>query len=95
MTTAIIIALIVLIVIVALLGVWVWQLQVLASALRRRSEWFEQAAGRFRKDVNDLATVVAKNASRTTRLEGEDAPRRPASPATYIATTYPKRADEV
>lgn len=49
----------------------------------------------LRSEIEALATVVAANADRTTRLEGEDAPRRPACPATYIATTYPKRADEI
>lgn len=102
MTTTIIIVLISGVVWSVILGLWFRDLAREVKSLRdahRRivNDYVRVAESRaeIRHEINSLADVVAKNADRTTRLEGEDAPRRPACPQTYIMTTYPKRADEV
>ena len=91
MTAIIIISLILVVAIAFVCAVGVVVARQLAAAigLLREQVWQQEAK------INELATVVAKNAARTTRLEGEDSPRRPVSPATYIMDTYPKRWDEV
>lgn len=67
------------------------------EALRRRNEWLETDIVRLGKDLDALATVVAKNADRTARIEADRSPRPPMPfcPNDYIAFTYPKRADEL
>lgn len=111
MTTTIIISLIALFALFAVaivLGARVSDLKAEARTLRIRVEWLETdlvAAKKqgsedlrsLRSEINALAGTVAANADRCTRLEGNccSRPPQPASPQTYIADTYPKRADEV